>query len=226
MSRALPLPLIVSILVHLSAVAAAGGFLRMSHRGPSAEGPTIVTIDVATEAAATNTPGAPAVAASSGPAAAARPAPRKVRRPTAARPVMAPPTAAEAPRFALGAVKTSTAPAIASTAPAPSSGAAASWQGGDIAAESGVSVPARPLADVPIAYPARARAAEVEADVPLEIVVDERGQVRQARLLSRSGYGLDESALQAIWRFRFSPALRGGRPVPVRMHWLVHFRLR
>jgi len=42
----------------------------------------------------------------------------------------------------------------------------------------------------------------------------------------RAGYGLDEAALTAIRAYRFSPAVRAGRAVPVRMRWVVQFRLR
>ena len=71
-----------------------------------------------------------------------------------------------------------------------------------------------------------ARQAEIEVDLPLEIVVDASGRVTSARGLSRAGYGLDEAALSAIRGYRFSAALRDGHPVPVRMRWTVQFRLR
>jgi protein TonB len=81
------------------------------------------------------------------------------------------------------------------------------------------------LASAPLAYPPQARSAQVEAGVPLELVVDRRGVVTQARALVASGYGLDDAALRAVRTYRFSPALRDGRPVSVRMRWTVIFRL-
>lgn len=75
------------------------------------------------------------------------------------------------------------------------------------------------------AYPSDARDNGVEADVPLDIVVDENGRVTDVRPTRHLGYGLDESAAQAIRGYRFSPAMRGGRPVKVRMRWTVVFRL-
>ncbi len=74
-------------------------------------------------------------------------------------------------------------------------------------------------------YPAAARAAAVEAELPLEIVVDALGSVVDARLLRHAGYGLDEAALRAVRSYRFSPARRAGREVSVRMRWVVDFRL-
>jgi TonB family protein len=93
-------------------------------------------------------------------------------------------------------------------------------------AESAVDVPARLLAPSTVEYPAEARATGVEADVPVEIVLDERGTVASARSLGSAGYGFDEAALRAVRHLRFTPALRAGRAVRVRMRWPVVFRLR
>jgi protein TonB len=89
-----------------------------------------------------------------------------------------------------------------------------------------VSVGARLLYGPPPGYPATARAAEIEADVPLEIVVDARGAVVDARGRAHAGYGLDEAAARAVRAYRFAPAQRGGVPVAVRMRWTMQFRLR
>ena len=96
----------------------------------------------------------------------------------------------------------------------------------DAVGERDVNVPARLLSSSPLVYPPVARQAEIESDFPIEIVVDADGRVAAARAVSRVGYGLDEAALRAIREYRFSPALRAGRPVRVRMRWTVQFRLR
>jgi protein TonB len=93
-------------------------------------------------------------------------------------------------------------------------------------AEAAADSPARLLAGNPPDYTQAAEISGVEADVPLEIVVDARGAVVRARVLERAGYGLDEVALEGIRRYRFAPALRAGTPVAVRMRWLMRFRLR
>jgi TonB family protein len=102
--------------------------------------------------------------------------------------------------------------------------------GSSIAAEEPIAAaladtPARLLAGAPPAYTREAEAAGVEADVPLEIVIDSRGTVVSARVLSRAGYGLDEAALQGIRGYRFAPARREGRSVAIRMRWLMRFQL-
>jgi TonB family protein len=70
---------------------------------------------------------------------------------------------------------------------------------------------------------------EVEPAMPVaevQIVVQTDGRVAAARAVRTVGFGLDEAVLHAIRAYRFSPALRAGRPVRVRMRWTVQFRLR
>lgn len=98
-------------------------------------------------------------------------------------------------------------------------------EAGPLLGEGEVSVPARLLVACPVDYPPAARNAGVEADVPVEVVVDTEGHVVSGAALTRSGYGLDEAALRAMRGYRFSPARRDGRPVRVRMRWTVQFRL-
>lgn len=93
-------------------------------------------------------------------------------------------------------------------------------------AENDLDVPIRPISRPDPVYPPEAKRAEVDADVSVEIVVGPDGRVVEARSLTRAGYGLDEAAVQAIRAWRFSPPLRHGRPVRVRMRWPFRFQLR
>jgi TonB family protein len=94
-----------------------------------------------------------------------------------------------------------------------------------IVPEAAVSARATLISSAPASYPPEARSSEAEADVSLEIVVDTTGAVREARALSRAGLGFEAAALAAIRAYRFSPALKDGHPVRVRMRWSVQFRL-
>jgi TonB family protein len=93
-------------------------------------------------------------------------------------------------------------------------------------AEEVVDAPAKLVSGGAPAYTREAESAGVEAEVPLEIVVDGRGNVTFARALRHAGYGLDEVALRSIRSYRFQPARRSGAPVPVRMRWIMQFELR
>ncbi|MEI9938687.1 MAG: TonB family protein [Pseudomonadota bacterium] len=92
--------------------------------------------------------------------------------------------------------------------------------------EASVDSPAKLVAGSSPGYTHEAEAAGIEADVPLEIVVDSAGAVIGARALAHVGYGLDEAALRSVRGYRFSPARRGGKALAVRMHWLMRFQLR
>jgi protein TonB len=72
---------------------------------------------------------------------------------------------------------------------------------------------ARPLSLVRPGYTEEARRARVQGRVRIELAVDDRGEVQDARVLEGLGYGLDEAALEAARRLRFSPAMRCSRPV-------------
>ncbi len=156
---------------------------------------------------------------------AARPTRGQVSAPAAAA-TLGPLTPADEPeaRFALSAGTVASGPALAT--PEPAASANASSAPPTAFGEGDVDAPARLRATSPLLYPPAARSAVLETDVALEIVVDATGRVVSARMLSRAGYGLDEAALRAIRDYRFSPALRGGRAVPVRMRWTMQFRLR
>jgi protein TonB len=62
-------------------------------------------------------------------------------------------------------------------------------------------------------YPQKAREAEIEGLLRVEVTIDETGKVIAAKCLNSLGYGLDEVALSYAKRWEFEPATRGGKPV-------------
>ena len=74
-------------------------------------------------------------------------------------------------------------------------------------------------------YPQLALAARKEGTVILQAVIDERGNVREVKVL-RSIPLLDDAALQAVSQWTFTPTLLNGTPVPVVMTVTVGFTLR
>jgi len=92
--------------------------------------------------------------------------------------------------------------------------------------EGDVTTPATLLSHVDATYPREAWSSGIEADVPVEIVVDARGSVVRARVVAGAGHGFDDAALASIKSYRFAAARRDGRAVPVRVRWSVQFRLR
>ena len=59
----------------------------------------------------------------------------------------------------------------------------------------------------------------------ISLIIDEQGNPQNLRVIQRLGMGLDEKALEAVHKYRFKPARKEGRPVPVRISVVVNFRL-
>ncbi|MBI4607505.1 MAG: energy transducer TonB [Candidatus Rokubacteria bacterium] len=76
------------------------------------------------------------------------------------------------------------------------------------------------------AYPEGARLSGAEGTTSLRIRVLEDGSVGEVIVARSAGHpGLDQAAVDAVQRWRFEPARRGGRPVAVRVSLPVRFRL-
>jgi len=64
-------------------------------------------------------------------------------------------------------------------------------------------------------YTELARRARVTGTVIVEAIIDEHGDVKDARVLKGLPMGLDQAALDAIRTWKFKPATREGQPVAV-----------
>lgn len=74
-------------------------------------------------------------------------------------------------------------------------------------------------------YSREARHAHVQGMVVLWMVVGVDGRVHNVKVARPLGYGLDEEAVKAVQKWRFEPARRKGKPVPVQINVEVNFRL-
>ncbi|HET7295002.1 MAG TPA: TonB family protein [Vicinamibacteria bacterium] len=79
----------------------------------------------------------------------------------------------------------------------------------------------------PLNYPAMALRQRVEGAVELNILVDERGVVTDAKIVTGAGskVGLDEAAVDNAKKRRYRPATKDGVPVKVWMPVRVQFKL-
>jgi protein TonB len=77
-------------------------------------------------------------------------------------------------------------------------------------------------------YPEMARKAEIEGTVYVEVLIDTRGKVRDARVIKGSGAnaGFEEAALEAAWKGEWRPAMQNKQPVAVRVSYPVVFKLK
>ena len=90
--------------------------------------------------------------------------------------------------------------------------------GGGISAPQAVSTPDPE-------YTEEARVAKTQGTCILWLIVDEKGQPRNIRVVRGLGYGLDAKAIQAVQQWRFQPALKDGKPVNVQISVEVGFHL-
>jgi protein TonB len=75
-------------------------------------------------------------------------------------------------------------------------------------------------------YPPEARRMGVEGKVVLRVGLDRRGIIRSVKVIKKAGYGFDEVATQAMWKFKFSPAkTREGVPVDFLITYQYSFHL-
>ena len=70
-----------------------------------------------------------------------------------------------------------------------------------------------------------ARRQKYQGVVVLSIIVDAQGNPQNIRVVRALGMGLDEKAVEAVRQYKFKPAQKGGRPVPVAINIEVNFQL-
>jgi protein TonB len=77
-------------------------------------------------------------------------------------------------------------------------------------------------------YPEMARKAGIEGKVYVEVLIDTRGKVRDARIIRNSGAnaGFEEAAIEAALKGEWRPAMQNKQPVAVRVSYPVVFKLK
>ena len=98
------------------------------------------------------------------------------------------------------------------------------WGGNAYKPGGGVSAPSV-LRKVEPEYSEEARQAKFQGTVILSVVVDERGNARDIRVLQPLGLGLDQKAVEAVEKWKFRAGMKDGRPVAVQAIIEVNFRL-
>ena len=74
-------------------------------------------------------------------------------------------------------------------------------------------------------YTEIARKARLQGTVIVEAIIDERGNVTNVRVLKGLPMGLDRSAVDAVEKWKFKPAMFQGRPVKVYYVLTVNFQV-
>jgi periplasmic protein TonB len=88
----------------------------------------------------------------------------------------------------------------------------------------GVSNPI-PLVSPEAEFSDEARRNKYQGVCMISIIVDAHGYPQNPRVIRALGMGLDEKALEAVQKYRFKPAMKGGKPVAATITVMVNFRL-
>jgi TonB family protein len=89
----------------------------------------------------------------------------------------------------------------------------------------GVTAP-KPLYHPNLEYTDRARKKKISGMVFLSIVVTREGTVRDPKVTTSLDKDLDRQALKAVSTWKFQPATKDGKPIPVRIAVETDFRIR
>ena len=85
--------------------------------------------------------------------------------------------------------------------------------------------PPRVIREVDARFNETARRMRFSGNVIVSLVVDENGDPQSVRIARPLGLGLDEEAVAAVQQWRFAPATKDGKPVPVEMAVEVNFQI-
>ena len=96
--------------------------------------------------------------------------------------------------------------------------------GGVFRPGSGVSAP-RAIYNPEPEYSEEARRVKHQGLVILSVIVDQQGRARDIHVARSLGMGLDEKAIEAVRKWKFSPGTKDGIPVAVQVNVEVSFRL-
>lgn len=82
----------------------------------------------------------------------------------------------------------------------------------------------RPFRRLRPAYPETAAKAEVEGTVDVYVDIDIKGDVTNVEIARWAGFGLDQATVETVRKLQFFPAMRNGRPIPIRVLLRYNFR--
>ena len=98
---------------------------------------------------------------------------------------------------------------------------------GDMVELWAVDVRPRELKKIKVDYTSMARANRAEGTIYVEVTIDEKGNVTNARIVKglTPDYGLDDACVKAALQTKYSPAIKDGVPVKTVLTYPVVFRI-
>ncbi len=91
----------------------------------------------------------------------------------------------------------------------------------------GVEIPPEPIHQKAPTYPRMARDLGISGCTKIQAFVDENGRVKKAKAVScdRPGFGFEQAALDAAYKYRYKPATQNGLTIGVWITYEVRFKL-
>ncbi|MCP4568907.1 MAG: energy transducer TonB [FCB group bacterium] len=91
----------------------------------------------------------------------------------------------------------------------------------------GQEIPPEPTHQEAPVYPNQARELGITGCVTIHAFIDLSGRVKEASTLNcdRPGFGFEEAALKAAYKFRYKPAIQNGTAIGVWISYKVNFKL-
>lgn len=89
----------------------------------------------------------------------------------------------------------------------------------------GVTAPTPIITARSVTSPKQAKATKFSGTGFASLIVDSQGMPQNIKIIRTVGHGLDEKAVEAVGRYRFIPAMKGNKPVPVKLVIEVNFKL-
>jgi len=83
----------------------------------------------------------------------------------------------------------------------------------------------KPLYMPKIPYPKAAKTAKIEGVAEISYTIDTTGRVVSVRLLSIPHVSFEKTIEKAVLSWRFSPAIKNGKPVPINANQTIVFKL-
>ncbi len=86
--------------------------------------------------------------------------------------------------------------------------------------------PPVPVRMVPPNYPFNLRRIGISGIVTVSCLIDEKGGVQDIRVVKTSNEQFSQPALDAVLKWKFKPANKGGVPVPLRINIPIQFNIK
>ncbi|MBE9466356.1 TonB family protein [Dyadobacter subterraneus] len=78
-----------------------------------------------------------------------------------------------------------------------------------------------------VVYPSEAASEGVEGDVKVSFTINDKGYIRNPKIIEKMGYGLDEEALRVVLKMpRWQPGKQGGRAIAVQYNLNISFAMK